>query len=270
MRFSLLSAVILLSSWAGIVQADGTKVPDTLKGDWRVVSGQPDNLATIIVDTKVNDPRYVGRVVHFNNDSVSGEMDGSVSCQQPAYNQQSPMTLNEAILKTSGERHLPPKIPVAKDFGLKTSGHQKITPILLQCKTGYLGPDGVSMGNWVALLSADTLVMNWEDNSYFVLKHIKQGDKVTPSFSCNAKLNDAEKTICGNDDLAAWDRSVSDAFKVRLLQQRETDPKDAETMVDIKSAQRTWLGKRNQCQSDVACLKKIMKERVQALVEESQ
>ncbi|MDH2912902.1 lysozyme inhibitor LprI family protein [Kosakonia sp. HypNH10] len=270
MRVSLLSAIVMITAGMGLTTVAQAGVPETLKGDWRVVSGEPDNLATVVVNTKVDDPRYVGRVINFSNNAVTGELDGAVNCQQPAYTSASPMTLNEAIAKTSGMRNFAPKTPVAKDFGLKASGDEKITPILLKCQKGYLGPNGVSMDNWVALLSKDTLVMNWDDNSYFVLNRVKPGEKVSPGFSCSGNLNATEKTICSDNELASWDRSVSEAFRVRLLQQKETDPSDTKTLADIKSAQRTWLGKRNQCKSDANCLKKSMKERVEALVDESQ
>lgn len=270
MRVSLLSASVMITAGMGLTTVAQAVVPDALKGEWRVVSGEPDNLATAVVNTKVDDPRYVGRVINFSNEAVRGELDGAVSCQQPAYTSASQMTLNDAIEKTSGMRNFSPKTPVAKDFGLKASGDQRITPILLKCQKGHLGPDGLSIDNWVALLSKDTLVMNWNDDSYFVLQRVKPGEMVRPGFSCSANLNDAEKTICGSSELAAWDRSVSDVFNVRLLQQKEVDPSDTKTVADIKSAQRAWLKKRNQCNSDAACLKNSMRERVETLVDESQ
>lgn len=270
MRVSLLSAIVMITAGMGFTTVAQAVVPDALKGEWLVVSGEPDNLATAVVNTKVDDPRYVGRVINFSNEAVSGDLDGAVNCQHPAYSSASPMTLNEAIAKTSGMRNFSPKTPVAPDFGLKTSGVQRITPILLKCQKGHLGPDGLSIGNWVALLSKDSLVMNWNDDSYFVLRRVKPGEKVNPSFSCSVNLNAAEKAICGSSELARWDLSVSDAFNVRLLQQKEVDPGDTKALADIKSAQRTWLGKRNQCKSDADCLKKSMKERVETLVDESQ
>jgi len=259
--YGLATALLMLSTSI----ASAADASASIIGQWRIVSGATDNYATTYLDTKVNDPRYVGRVIHFDRDSVSGELIKDIDCQQPAYRAQPPMTLNAAILKTSGERRAEPKIPVAGDFDLASYGNQKVTPILLQCQKGYLGPDGEAMDNWVALLSADKMVMNWDDGSYFVLQRVKAGEKVTPSFSCSARLNAVEQTICASDDLAAWDVSVTDAWKTQLLEQQENDPADKAAVAQIKSAQRAWLAKRNQCQADAACIKKSMKARVSEL-----
>ena len=56
MRVSLLSAIVMIVAGLSTTAAQA-EVPDDLKGDWRVVSGQPDNLATAVVNTKVDDPR---------------------------------------------------------------------------------------------------------------------------------------------------------------------------------------------------------------------
>ncbi|SFU08697.1 Protein of unknown function [Kosakonia arachidis] len=250
--------------------ANATETPISIIGQWRVVSGETDNYATTYFNTKIDDPRYVGRVVRFDNDVVSGEAAMNIDCQQPAYLQQSPMTLNEVIVKTSGERRFPPIIPVAEDFGLNGLGKQKITPIVLQCQQGHLGPDGESIGNWVALLSADKLLMYWNDNSYFVLKRVTAEEKITPTFSCNAKLSDTEQVICSDNELAAWDRSVNDAYTIQLQQQQDIDPADKAALAGMKAAQRDWLKKRNQCQADAACLTKSMRDRTFELVSKIQ
>jgi len=254
----------------GVSIANATETPTSISGQWRVVSGETDNYATTYFDTKIDDPRYVGRMVRFDNHAVSGDAALNIDCLQPAYLQQSPMTLNEAIVKTSGERRFSPKIPVAEDFGLNGLGKQKITPIVLQCQQGHLGPDGESIGNWVALLSADKLLMYGNDNSYFVLKRVTTDEKITPSFSCNAKLSATEQAICGDNELAAWDRSVTDAYTIQLQQQQEIDPADKTALAGMKAAQRDWLKKRNQCQTDAACLTKLMQQRTFELVSKIQ
>ncbi len=270
MRFSLLSAVALMVMGTGISHADGNTVANSLLGTWRVASVNPDQRATISVDTKVNDPRYVGRTLELGKDAVQGELDGSIQCRQPAFTPQPAMALDAAIQKTSGEHNTEPKKPVAQDYGLKIPGNQQITPYLFACQSGNVGPDGVVMKNWVAPLSPDSLIMNWDDNSYIVLQRVTAGEKVAPSFSCSAKVNAVEQTICDSNDLASWDRSVASAFKVRLFEQQSTDPKDTQTVARIKSEQREWIAKRNQCQADAACLKKSMQERVETLVDQMQ
>jgi len=265
-KWVVLAALVSLSHGA----ASAAETPASILGAWRIIANSTDTQATISFYTKVNDPSYVGRVVRFDNNAVSGDAVMNIDCQQPAYNQQSPMTLNEAIVKTSGERRFPPIIPVAEDFGLNGQGMQKITPIVLQCKQGHLGPDGESIGNWVALLSADKLLMYGNDNSYFVLKRVTADEKITPSFSCNTKLSATEQVICSDNELAAWDRSVTDAYTIQLQQQQEIDPADKAALAGMKAAQRDWLKKRNQCQTDAACLTKSMQQRTFELVSKIQ
>lgn len=270
MQYSLLSAIVLIALGTSTANADGQKVPDSLAGSWRIVSAEPDSQATAKTPTSPDDPRYVGRVINFGATSAHVELMWDVNCQQPTYTPQSPMTLDDVILKTSGERYVAPKIPVAKDFGFKQPGNLKVTPILIQCKSGYLSMDGAAIKNWVALLSADSAVMNWFDNSYVVLQRVKPGEKTNPSFSCDGKVNAVEQTICSSDDLSSWDRSVANAYKTRLWQQQDTDAKDTAAIAQIKTEQRNWLNKRNQCKNDAECIKKSMKDRVEALIEQFQ
>lgn len=270
MRFQAPSVIVIFTLVVGIAQASNNTVPVSTVGEWRVISVNPDQRTTISVNTKVNDPRYVGRTLIFSNDAVRGELDGYIDCQNPAYKPQPFMTLNAAIQKTSGAHNNEPKLPVAMDYGLKVSGQQKLTPYVFACQKGGVGPDGVVMKNWFAALSPETLIMNWDDNSYLVLQRVKDNEIMSPSYSCEGKLNAVEKTICGNNDLASWDQSVSSAFKTLIWQQQETDPNDKTTLTHIKSEQRAWIAKRNQCQTDRDCLKKVMQERVEQLVNEMQ
>ncbi|MDN2486468.1 lysozyme inhibitor LprI family protein [Kosakonia sacchari] len=265
-KWVALAALVSLSYCA----AYAAETPASILGAWRIISAEPDHQATARVSTIPGDPRYVGRVIHLDGNSAYGELIWDVDCQQPTYTPQSLMTLDEAILKTSGERYVEPKTPVAKDFGFEQPGNLKITPILIQCKSGYLSTDGVSIKNWVALLSDDSAVMNWFDNSYVVMQRVKSGEKAKPSFSCDAKLNAIEQTICSSDDLSSWDRSVTDAYTIQLQQQQEIDPADKAALAGMKAAQRDWLKKRNQCQTDEACLTKSMQQRTFELVSKIQ
>jgi len=270
MRFSLLSAFILFMASLSSAQANEAKVADSLAGQWRVTAVHLDERATSSVGTSVDDPRYVGRILGFNNETVRGDLDDAMNCVHPSYQQQLPMSLNALIEKTSAARNVAPTEPVAEDFGLKYSGAEKLTPVVIACQQGRVGPAGESIKNWVAALSADSLLMNWFDNSYLVLQRVNPGEKLSPSFSCEAKLNTVEKTICGDNSLAAWDRSVASAWKIRLWQQQQTDPQDSATLEHITSEQRNWIVKRNQCQADTACIKNAMQQRVGALSEEFQ
>ncbi len=265
--FTAACAVLMVQN---ISLSRAAEPPASLLGDWRVVSLSTDQYATTYFNTKIDDPRYVGRVIHFDNVAISSELSLDIHCQQPAFQPQAAMTLNEAILKTNGERRSAPVTPVAEDFNLAPYAQQKITPMLVACQKGYLGPDGESLKNWVALLSDDKLVMNWDDRSYVVLQRVKPDDKVTPSFACAGSLSPVEQTICASNELAAWDRSVSDAYNVQIQEQQEIDANDKTALAGMKAAQRAWLAKRNHCQTDAGCLKKSMHDRTFELVSKIQ
>ena len=67
-----------------------------------------------------------------------------------------------------------------------------------------------------------------------------------PSFDCAAASNLAEMAICGDPELAAWDRAVARLYR----SQRNAG--------DIKpSDQRQWLSRRDECGRDRTCLAKI-------------
>ncbi|AMO49862.1 Uncharacterized protein AKI40_3482 [Enterobacter sp. FY-07] len=237
-----------------------------ISGQWRIISVNTDQRAMTYPATKYNDPRLVGRVLNFGQDAIRGDVDGGIDCQQPTYNSQPEMTLNAVIQQTSGEHNDAPVTPVAEDYELNIPGDQKITPQLVSCKQGHLGPDGVVMKNWVALIAADRLITNWSENGYLMLQRVKPGEKTAPSFLCNAKLSTVEKTICDSDELSAWDRSVTDAYQTWQSEQEEIQPADKAVMDKMKSEQRAWLAKRNQCQSDAVCITKAMRERVSEIM----
>lgn len=67
-----------------------------------------------------------------------------------------------------------------------------------------------------------------------------------PSFPCQGALSPAETAICGDPELAAWDRAVAKLYRV----QRKAG--------DIRpSDQRQWLSRRNECGSNRTCLAEV-------------
>ncbi|WP_312689265.1 lysozyme inhibitor LprI family protein [Kosakonia sp.] len=251
----------LMTNAVAVTPAEG------IQGQWRIVSVNTDQRATTYPVIKYNDPRLVGRVLSFSQDAIRGDTGEDMECLQPSYTAQPEMTLNAAIQQTSGEHNDEPVTPVAEDYELKLPGGQKITPLLVSCKQGMFGEDGVVMKNWIAYVSPDRLITNGSENGYLMLQRVKPGEKTAPSFSCNAKLSTVEKTICDSDELSAWDRSVTDAWQTWLLEQKEVQPEDKTSIGAMKTAQRNWLAKRNQCQSDTDCLKKVMRARVSEIME---
>jgi hypothetical protein len=72
---------------------------------------------------------------------------------------------------------------------------------------------------------------------------------VPPSFGCAGSLSASEDAICGDAELAAWDRAIALWFKV------------GRTANSITVAQqRNWLLQREKCQSDKSCLRQTFTE----------
>lgn len=64
-----------------------------------------------------------------------------------------------------------------------------------------------------------------------------------PSFACKGNLNAAERAICADPELAAWDRAMAKVYRV-------TDKSDPY----VTERQSTWLAARNRCGAKRPCL----------------
>lgn len=85
----------------------------------------------------------------------------------------------------------------------------------------------------------------------------------TPSFDCQRKLNDAEKIICDNDDLATLDRKLGAIF----VSAARSMPQD-KTVAYFVAEQRDWVRDRNDCPNThdpVACLSSVYRTRIAEL-----
>ena len=80
-----------------------------------------------------------------------------------------------------------------------------------------------------------------------------------PSFPCAHVTAASARAICGDPDLAAWDRSVAQAFE------RTRAVADPATAV---AEQKTWLVERDRCGAVKACLSKSLRERTDALMQQ--
>lgn len=83
----------------------------------------------------------------------------------------------------------------------------------------------------------------------------RQTSASRPSFACSKATLPSEKAICAHADLAALDRKIAAHYK-RVLGYVS---RSGRTLT--RAEQRSWLDRRNQCGSNYACLKNIMRER---------
>jgi len=236
-----------------------------ISGQWRVISVRLDTLATTNAATTEDDPHYVGRKVSFDNDGIHSNIDSTATCSNAHYAEQRTLSLDKLLQQSSGKRYSEPRDPKAEDFGLT---EKDVTPVLIDCRAGKFGPQSETTGNWVALIKSNTLITNWYDNSYLIMQRIGMNEKIQPSFHCEGTLNQTERTICADNELASWDNSVNEAYKTLLMQQQKIMPDDKATLTKIKATQMNWLKKRNGCKSDTDCIEKVMKDRVDAITQQ--
>ncbi len=94
------------------------------------------------------------------------------------------------------------------------------------------------------------------------LSGLMRKDWRTPvaSFDCKKAGTATEKAICSDVALARLDRSLADSFALALSWASD----DAEK-TKIRDAQRKWIGKRDACGGDLACLTAAYDARLKAL-----
>jgi uncharacterized protein YecT (DUF1311 family) len=152
-----------------------------------------------------------------------------------------------------------------------------------------LGPDSMSDSDWVKsgagptwsnfrdfLLLEDKLVIRFPpyqvaayaagEQSVEIplsqLSGLMRSDWKTPvaSFDCQKAGTATEKAICSDIPLARLDRDLADAYAQALSWASD----DAEK-TRIRDAQRKWIGERDACGGDVACLTAAYDARLKAL-----
>lgn len=247
---------LLAGCGAGNVLA--TKPPADLIGAWtvtRVAVDQKDQPHWLYFP---DDPRLLGRQVSIGNADVSMD-NASRPCEQPSFTTLARTDLQAFI----GQRFLrPPREgtsvhPTLVDFGLAAS-KGAVVPLQLGCANQASEWDGA----WMIVLAPDRLMTNYDNSGYvLVLERNNAGYAATPSFACGKASTPAERAICQSATLAAYDRSVAAAWR-RALSLAGDDS------AELRQAQKAWLETRNACGSDVDCLGKSMRERVDALMQQ--
>lgn len=79
--------------------------------------------------------------------------------------------------------------------------------------------------------------------------------RLAPTFNCDRAATQAEKFICGDDELASLDREMARAF-------RQWRSVAGPRLRDIEAEQRNWrVGVRDAC-GDAACVANTMRQRI--------
>jgi len=81
----------------------------------------------------------------------------------------------------------------------------------------------------------------------------------SPSFDCCKATTASEKAICSDSDLAELDKKLAETYS-EIISNANSDTKE-----NIQQAQKGWLKERNNCSSDIQCLKKSYNSRILVL-----
>jgi uncharacterized protein YecT (DUF1311 family) len=247
---------------ANAQQAGNGAFPDSLLGSWQVDSVLIDTGATRTFLYQRNDPRLKGRIVAMTPGKITTDLVEDKFCGAPTAAGRR-TTLGALVADTMAERGVPSKKPTSTDYKFEIPASAALQVWSVSCAQGALGPDGRRNGTWIATLPDGSLAMRWYDQTILRLKKLPENARPSPSFACAKAAADAEKAICGSVSLAAFDRSVADAYAA--VAKLYSDPDDRDDLQKLRSAQREWIVKRNACKADAACLEKSMQGRLEEL-----
>ena len=197
-----------------------------------------------------NDDRLVGRSVYFNKDNITSSLPGKVDCQQPVYNV-SQGSLDPLIHEAMGDADS----ASAKSYELDIKENESISVINTDCKSGSFGGGDTDKNSWIAMPDSEHMLVNWNDGIILTLSPVIAGTPPTPSFSCAKAKSPSEKAICADYELSSWDKSVNSAWK--SAQAGAISVGDKELKDRIVASQKEWLKKRNACEDDVSCIRKV-------------
>lgn len=237
-------------------------VDKNLVGIWQVKHVYIDTSLMSSPGTLPDDPFLVGRTLDFSQNKINGQMLVDEGCTQPALSTQPATTFNKLLISTFGA---PENGLITDNYLLPYKAETAVTPMVVTCSAGLFGPEGESIGSWLTLINGQTMMVNWDNNALVTLEKVPANAQPKPSFNCQHATIASEKKICSSFDLAAWDSSVNDAYKMVEAEYKRLDK--AEELSALKNGQRKWLTERNNCNNDADCLSKKMADRVLDLTE---
>jgi uncharacterized protein YecT (DUF1311 family) len=253
-------------AWAGSKSRLGTPLPPAIIGTWQVVKVSIDTKATRRLYVQYNDPWLKGRIIHITPEKMTNDCYKKIVCTHPTLTVKR-STAAELFKESMGWRGDDPQIPIPKDYELPIANNAIVETLWVNCENGSFGPpttSDISDDTWIVPLPNGQLAILWNDNSILILNRLPANAKPKPSFDCAKAKTATEKTICGSVSLASFDLSVAESYStaIRFFKEEEQDTK---RLKQLKTAQKTWLGKRDACGADAACIKKSMLNQISYL-----
>jgi uncharacterized protein YecT (DUF1311 family) len=261
----LLSILVLLAACAACQAAS---LPDTLSGRWQVAEVHINTYASAKTNYGWNDPRLRGRIFTFDDTQISNDTADGSRCERPqatVANMSPTRLMDGSLAHTAGDDSDPETHPSPAAYVLKIDPNEPVNVISIHCKDGLwegdLGTGKGLEGAWMFFTHAGQLVMRWRDETILVLNRLPLDAKPQTSFDCAKASSTTEKAICGSIQLASFDRSVSESYKIA----HDDIKRNGDNLSSLVSSQQAWLRKRNACGSDASCLLTAMKQRLEEL-----
>lgn len=222
-----------------------------LQGDWKVASLRVDLNNPIRMNFQSDDDRVVGRFFKISLHEINTNIPVLDKCLDPVYKKKT-TTLGQYIKETSGEDYGTP----ASDFDLQKAAGEAVTVFSISC-AGNISDKLVLPS--LAIDKNNDIYTLWGENNIVILKP-DNDNVIKASYNCSKATLLSEKTICSSSELTAYDLSVSRSWNTQkeALQRLGLEDK----LDELKENQKVWLKSRNKCNSDQACLKKSMIERL--------
>lgn len=251
---------------AGELTATATKAspPNALLGRWevkRVLLDLADQPHWGMI--RPADPSLLYRSMTIAQDKI-WFVGANKSCDQVSWKPL--VTTWQALFQTTGISRAPSNSASTRvkpvDYGLRMDPQARIRAFPVCQRGARLRGKTWRDAGWM-VLEGDELIVRYSGQVIVVLTKRTEAEKPEASFPCDEAGSPAEKAICSDRELAAWDRSVAEALRQAL--DRRTDGGDRER---IMKSQAAWKAQRDKCGTEAACIRDALDERVTELIQE--
>jgi len=253
---------------------DPKPLPASMLGVWQVTSVLTDKGIRGEVqgiDDKYLAPKYLGRIFTLTSDQLSINTPRDEVCEAPKLSLQK-STVAKLIANSISTRLFNNSKPTSQDLQLPLANDAAVEVLYLRCKDKLRAKDeGMSaladMSNvvWFIDVGKNQFAMSWHDQTVLLLSRVPDNAKPIASFNCTKAGTVVEKTICGSVGLAAYDKSLSQTYKL-VKAYYKSKPDNKAVIAELKTSQREWLPQRDRCGKDEVCLEKVMSIRISDLI----
>jgi uncharacterized protein YecT (DUF1311 family) len=255
-------------------KAKSIALPAEMKGTWQVsdvLFDQGDNEVDRGLDYKYFIPIYLGRIITMTSQKITINSPDESVCEDPKFLTRKSTAAN-IVAKSIQTRVYENSYPSPHDMRLPLAEDTPVDVLYLTCGDKFRSSepsievfDDLSNVRWFINLGNDRLAMNWRRQSILILSRLRDNAKPVASFDCAKAGTIPEKTICSDVGLAAYDKSLAQAYNLVMAYYRsKSDTKS--TIAELRAFQKKWIAKRDRCGNDIACLEKAIDHRISMLI----